>query len=93
MNIYDETNNSFRKHFGLCETLKEFESTLSEIYSTPLCELNCYNTVVSICYERCENMSYVEEIADMFCRMTYINVIEREEIINQFDLYTKLQGD
>lgn len=30
MNIYDETSNSFRKHFGLCETLKEFESTLSE---------------------------------------------------------------
>lgn len=93
MNICDETTNSFRKHFGLCNTLKEFESALSEIYSTPLNELNCYNTVVCICYERCEDMSYVEEIVDMFYRMGYINVIEWEEIINQFELYNKLQED
>lgn len=77
------------KHFGLCNTLKEFESNLIKIYSTPLCELNNYNTVVAICYERCDNMSYVEEIADMFYRMGYINVIEWEEIINQFELYNK----
>lgn len=32
-------------------------------------------------------------INHMFYRMGYINVIEREEIINQFDLYTKLQED
>lgn len=91
MNIYDENTNSFRKHFGLCKTLKEFELTLSEIYSSPLNELNCYNTVVCICYERCENMTYVEEIADMFYRIGYINVAEWAEIINQFELYNKLQ--
>lgn len=42
MNIYDENTNSFRKHFGLCKTLKEFELTLSEIYSSPLNEFREY---------------------------------------------------
>lgn len=80
-------------NFALCKTLRDFHCCLAEIYSTPLNELNCYDTVVCICYERHENKPYVEEIANMFCRMGYINVIEREEIINQFDLYTKLQED
>lgn len=91
MNIFDGSTDSFRESFGLCKTLNEFEWALSEIYSTPLNVLNCYNTVVCICYERCENRSYVEEIADMFYNLGYINAIEQKEIINQFELYSKLQ--
>lgn len=71
------------KPFASCETLEEFEGTLLKIYRTPLSDLNCY--------EKCGFISHVNEIADMFYRMGYINVIEWEEIINQFELYTKLQ--
>lgn len=78
------------KHFALCKTIEEFDVILSHLYSTPLSELTPYETVVSICSERCESMAYVEEIADMFYRMGYIKVIEWEEIINQFEIYNKL---
>lgn len=85
------TRNKGTKPFALCKTLKEFEDTLLKIYRTPLSDLNYYDTVVCICYEKCGSISHVNEIADMFYRMSYINVIEWEEIINQFDLYRKLQ--
>lgn len=87
------TNDNVARPFALCKNIKEFEICLATIYSKPLNELNCYDTVVCICYERCGNMSYVEEISDMFYRMGYIDVIEWEEIINQFEAYNKLKED
>lgn len=85
--------NKTTKPFALCKTLEEFEDTLLKIYRTPLQSLICYDTVVCMCYETRESLTHVNAIADMFYRLGYINVIEREEIINQFELYAKLQED